>query len=117
MAKPNVLQQYIYNDSIQISPSDWILASSSGSTYPYEYYIEGIAVELTDSVGGFSKDNDYIILVKPLPKYTKAYLQYGILASEQIRDSYLGIRFRAKTLPSEKITIRYSVIIDTNTLI
>lgn len=114
MAKPNVLQQYIYNNQIQIQPSDWI--STTNSVYPYEYDTDALAVELTNSTGGFQQDNDYIILVKPAVKYTKTYLQHGIVASEKIINSYLSIKFRAKTLPSEKITIRYSMIIDTNTL-
>lgn len=114
MAKPNVLQQYIYNNQIQIQPSDW--EHTTSSTYPYIYDTDALAIELTNSTGGFQEDNDYIILVKPNIPSKKAYLQYGIVASELIEGAYLHIRFRAKTLPSEKISVRYSMIIDTNTL-
>ncbi len=114
MAKPDVLLQYIYNNNIQIQPSDWI--STKNSTYPYEYYTDALAIETIANTGGFQKDNDYVILIQPSKLSNKAYLQYGIRASEEIQNYCLCVRFRAKTLPSERISVNCSVIVDTNTL-
>lgn len=101
MAMPDVLQEYIVNETITIKPSDW----SSDK----QYYI-GLR---SGTIQEQTKKN--IILIQP--QNSKLYLQYGIKAIEKQmfqNGLWLAICFSATTLPKEDIIIDYSVITDTN---